>query len=365
MADKNLLNEIINLAKHFIAIPSTADNLPALEEILALARDELTSFEMEKFSRKGKSSLLVHNAKPGTKDFKVILNAHLDVVAGKEHQYVPLVKDGKLYGRGAIDMKTTAALMIYLFKEVAPTLPYPLAFQIVTDEEIAGGEGTKYQLSQGVQSEIAIVGECGSRLDIINETKGLIHATITASGITSHGAYPWKGENAILKINKAIAAIHKHFPVPTSETFDTTVNVSKISTTNETWNKVPDHCSATLDIRFGRKSDKNVLEKIKKLLPEGVTLEVQTQRTYNYVDPNNSYIQLLKKIGSNVLGHELKIRSAFGGSDSVFFAKSGLHAIDFGPIGHGQHHDDEWVDIKSLEDYYMILKNFLLAIDEK
>ena len=359
------MTEIVELAKRFIAIPSVADNHVALEEIITLARNELPGFETEMFRENEKPSLLIHNANPGTRNFKILFNAHLDVVAGKKDQFVPSVNDDKLYGRGAFDMKAAAAVMIYLFKNLASTLTYPFALQIVTDEEVASGYGTSYQLSQGVQTELAIIGECGSRLDIINETKGLIHATITATGVTAHGAYPWKGQNAILKMNEALTAIHKYFPVPSAETFDTTINVSKISTTNETWNKVPDNCSATLDIRFGRKGDNNIIEKVKEILPQGITLEVDTMRTYNYVDPENTYIKLLTKIGGSILGREPAIRGAFGGSDSVFFSEAGLDAIDFGPMGQGQHDDNEYVEMKSLEEYYKILQEFLLEIDIK
>ena len=62
-------------------------------------------------------SLLIHNQKkPGTKKFKIILDAHLDVVPGKDYQYKPYEKDGKFYGRGAYDMKAPGAAEILVLK---------------------------------------------------------------------------------------------------------------------------------------------------------------------------------------------------------------------------------------------------------
>jgi succinyl-diaminopimelate desuccinylase len=359
------MEDIVTLAKQFIAIPSTADNAVALEDIITLAGNELTDFVMETFFAGGKPSLLIHNAKRGTKKFDIILNAHLDVVAGNEEQYKPNIKDGKLFGRGAYDMKSAAAVMIYLFKELAKQVSYPLALQLVTDEELAGGYGTKSQIDKGIRTNFAIIGECGSNFDVIYETKGLIHAYLTTSGTTAHGAYLWRGQNAIMKMHEAIGILYKHFPTPAKETFESTINISQIATTNETWNAVPDNCTATLDIRVNRNDSETILKKIKDILPEDVELTIDEARQPHYTDPNSKYIQSLKNISKKLNGREIKVRRTFGGSDTNFFSGVGNDAIEFGPIGQGQHDDNENVEINSLEEYYQILKHFLLEIDTK
>jgi succinyl-diaminopimelate desuccinylase len=354
--------EIVDLAKQFIVIPSTAENPAALEEIITLAGNELTDFTIETFLAGGKSSLLIHNAKQKTKKFTIIMNAHLDVVAGKDEQYVAKIKDGKLFGRGAYDMKAAAAVMIYLFRDIAKKVDYPLALQLVTDEELATGNGTQGQIDKGVRTDFAIFGECGSNFDIIYETKGIIHASLTTNGTRAHGAYPWKGENAIMKMHEAIGILYKHFPTPSKETFDSTINVTQITTTNETWNAVPDDCTATLDIRINRNDSDTILQKIKAILPEDIILEIARERNPHYTDPHNPYIVALKNITEQLSGRELTVRRTFGSSDTVFFSGIGNDAIEFGPIGQGQHDDNENVDIKSLEEYYKILEQFLLSV---
>ena len=356
------MDEILSLAQQLIQIKSTQENLNELEDAVSVIGSRLTDFTIETFMAAQKPSLLIHNAKPGTKFFKIILNAHLDVVHGKENQFIPYIANGKLYGRGAFDMKGAAATMQAVFSEVAKKVDYPLAFQIVADEELASGQGTVVQLDKGISTDLAIIGECGSNLDIIHENKGLVHAVLTTNGYRAHGAYPWKGKNAIIKMHEAINEIHKHFPVPENETFETTVTVTMISSSNQIWNLVPDHCSATLDIRVNRKDFAGIVEKIKSILPEGVQFAIDNSRNAHYADPENQYLKQLSKSIKTASGRTPKFRQTYGGADTVFFSERGSQAIEFGPIGHGQHHDDEWVDIQSLVDYYKILKNFLLGI---
>lgn len=354
------LDEIVALTEKFIRIPSVSGDIDKAVEILQLAKNELADHKFTPFVSNSFPSLLYSNQ--NTNKFKVILNAHLDVVPGEISQYVPEIRDGKLYGRGAFDMKGAAAVMILLFNEMAEQVNYPLGLQLVTEEELPEGDGTDYQLSKGVRTDFAIMGECGSNFRIIHETKGVITAKIKTLGYTAHGAYPWKGKNAILLMYEALAALQKHFPVPNGPSDDITITVSKVSTTNETWNKVPDNCTATLDIRYNKKDHTTVIDKIRAVLPEFVTFEVRQARNHHFTDPKNEYIQLLKKAGEEVLSKEVSVEKTYGGSDTTYFSNVGCDAVEFGPVGHGQHNGEEWVDIKSLADYYQILKKFLLSV---
>jgi succinyl-diaminopimelate desuccinylase len=354
------LEAIVKLTEKFIQIPSVSKDAEKAVEILQLAKEHLPEHTFTPYSSHLFPSLLYSNQ--NTNKFKVILNAHLDIVPGEPSQYISEIADGKLYGRGAYDMKGAAAVMIYLFDELADQVDYPLGLQLVTDEELAEGYCTKDQLDRGVRTELAIIGECGSNLDIIHETKGLIHAKLHTTGHSAHGAYLWRGSNAILKMYEAINILQEHYPLPEKETKETTINVSRIATTNETWNLVPDNCTASLDIRYNKKDSGVLLDKIKALLPEGVTIEIDKTRNAHFTDPDSANIQLLRKIGKEYLGHDLSVRSTFGGSDTTFFSDVGCDAVEFGPVGGGQHDSKEWVNIQGLADYYQILKKFLLSI---
>lgn len=354
------IEEIVALTEKLIQIPSVTGDTEKSVEVLQVVKKELADHAVTPFVEHSFPSLLYSNQ--NTDKFKVILNAHVDVVPGEPGQFVPEIKDGKLYARGAYDMKGAAAVMIKVFNDLADQVDYPLGLQIVTDEEIAGGSCTLNQLKHGVRTELAVIGECSSNLDIVHETKGLVQANLVASGTTAHGAYLWRGQNAILKMYEAINIIQQHYPTPKEETNETTINISKIGTSNQTWNKVPEDCVATLDIRFNKNDKDTIVDALKSLLPEGVTLEIEQIRNAHYSDPNSTLIQTLHQVTKEVTGREHKIRNTYGGSDTMFFSQYGCDAVEFGPVGHGQHSGTEWVSIQSLADYYQILKKFLLSV---
>src|SRR5688572_22732928 len=102
-------SEILSLAKELISVPSSKENSQALHQVLDVARKQLDGFTVEQFENNGIPSLLIYNSPTRPEKFKVILNAHLDVVPGRDEQYSPQEKDGKLYGRGTYDMKAAAA----------------------------------------------------------------------------------------------------------------------------------------------------------------------------------------------------------------------------------------------------------------
>jgi len=362
MEDENILLHVQQLAKNLISIPSTVDNPKALHEVLAVAKKELQDgFQIEEFLSNGITSLLISNSKRPNKQFKIIFNAHLDVVPAKQNQFLPFEKDGKLYGRGAFDMKATAAIMIALFKELAKEVNYPLGLQLVTDEEVGGHSGTNYQIEQGVKSEFVIAGE-NSNLKINNKAKGILWLKLTTHGKAAHGAYPWEGENALLKLQNVLNKVYILFPTPTKASWQTTINLAKIETSNTTYNKVPTDASAILDIRFIPEEANIVLKKIKDALPKDVLVEIIEKQSAQATSENEPYIIKLKKSIETISNKKGELVAMHGSSDIRFYEESGTAAICFGPVGSGQHSDEEWVDIKSLEIYYRILKDFLLSL---
>ena len=107
-----------------------------------------------------------------------------------------------------MDMKANVACLMTVFKDVADKVNYPLGLQLVTDEEIGGFHGTKYQIEKGVRAEFVVVGE-STDLNIKNRAKGILWAKISAKGKTAHGAYPWRGENAIWKMNEFLNCLKR------------------------------------------------------------------------------------------------------------------------------------------------------------
>lgn len=354
-------DQIVSLAQKLISIPSVSSDRKQNEKVLKIIKRELKGFKFREFSKENVKSLLFYTGKKATGKHKLLLNAHLDVVPANPEQFVPKIKGNKLYGRGAYDMKSGAAVLIHTFKSLAKDLPYPLALQIVTDEEIGGRKGTKYQIEKGVTADFVITGE-NSNLQIDTQSKGVLRLAITAVGTSSHSAYPWLGDNAIIKLIKTIEKVHTIYPIPRKEVYKTTANLTKIDSTNTASNKVPDVARAEFDIRYVPKDDKTIEAKLKKLKSKNVTIEITRKDPPTYTDEKNPYVQKLIQSVKIITGRSPQTISKHGSSDIRFYTAQGIPAVALGPKGNGHHSDTEWVDIKSLKTYEEILKDFLLTL---
>ncbi len=355
-------NDILSLAKKLISVPSTKENPQDLIKVLELAKKELNGFSSESFVKNGVHSLLVFNTDKRPSRFKIILNAHLDVVPAKKEQFQPVEKNGRLYGRGAIDMKAAAAVEILVFKNIAKKIKYPLGLQLVTDEEIGGHNGALYQIEEGVRADFTLAGE-QTDFAVNNQAKGVIWLKLKANGKAAHGAYLWEGVNAIWKIKDFLDRLEKEFPVPTKEVWKTTVNLARVETSNQTFNKVPEDCVVSLDIRYIPKDKNSILKKIKKI-SQGFDITINENEPIHFTSENNQYLKQLRNITKGVLGKLPSIVSTHGASDIRHFTQEGGAGVIFGPIGFGLHTNEEWVNIKSLAEYYQILERFLYSLRE-
>ena len=356
-----MLNNVLNLAQKMIRIQSDPDNKPQLLQILELVSEQLSDFTIETFEQNGYKSILAYNSATRPDKFKIILNGHLDVIPAKDFQYIPIIKGNRLYGAGSMDMKSNVACLVETFKNMANKVNYPLAIQLVTDEEVGGFYGTKYQIEQGVRADFVIAGET-TNFDIVNQARGVLLLSISCKGKTAHGAYPWRGENAIWKMNNFLSTLAQQYPIPVEQGWATTINLAKIETNNISFNKIPDDCKVLLDIRFVPEDSNSIVENIKNLLPDGFEIEVIANESSLFVEPNNLYLQKIKNSVQKIINKELVLYGAQGTSDARHFTKVGIDGIEFGPIGGGIGTDDEWVDIVSLDNYCNILEDFLLSI---
>lgn len=356
-------DEIISLAQKLIEIESIKENNNGLQVVLDLAKKDLSKYTVFEFEDGGVPSLFFSNRKNNAQQYKIILNAHLDVVPGHNSQFKSYLKDGRLYGRGAYDMKAAAAVEILVFKELADRVSYPLGLQLVTDEEVGGFKGTKYQIEQGVRAEFIIVGE-PTNLDIGHKAKGILWLKITFKGESAHGAYLWQGKSAVWEMEKFLGRLKLEYPVPVNEVWKTTVNVAQVMTENATYNKVPDKCELKLDVRFVPEDKDLILDKIKSLLPDCAEVEIILHESSQFTEHDNAYLIQLQRSCGEAKGSDCKIVARHGGSDLRFFDQVGGKGVEFGPLGYGHHTEEEWVDVASLEQYYEILKRFLLGLEK-
>ena len=368
------IESFLNSACELLAIPSTAqrpdDLRRALDFVLAYAgagagsgpRGPLT---VERFTSNGRPSALVYEG-ARRPEFGVILNGHLDVVPAPDEQFRPRREAGRLYARGAQDMKVSALAMAAVFRDLARDLPYPLGLQLVTDEETGGYDGTCHQMGQGVTAAFAIMGE-SSGLDITIECKGIANVVLTAEGRNAHGAYPWLGDNALLRLHATIDRLMGKYPVPDAEAWRTTVNLARITTPNVVFNQVPAAAEAWLGIRFPAgdpdldgKSEAEFIEYLAGFCEPGVTAAVRRLDSPAHADTERPEIAALREAARGQ-GYEGAFLRKHGTGDARFYRAPGMNAVSFGIGGQGQHGPAEYADIATIVPYYNALSDFLKA----
>jgi succinyl-diaminopimelate desuccinylase len=369
------MNKILELTKKLIQFQTTSDNLDEHRRIIDFVKEELKDFTIIEFEKNGILSLLIHNQDPKflpanagdirnsepRAQFNIILNGHLDVVHADETQFSPVEKDGKLFGRGSYDMKSGCAIIIELFKNIAHEVNYPLALQLVMDEEAGGFTGTLHQLEQGVRSDFVIGTEPTDYL-IKTKAKGILWIKIHAKGESAHGAYPWKGKNSIQLLRETMNNIEAIFPTPQKDEWVTTCNPTQISTDNKSSNSTPNNAFVGYDIRFVPEDEATIIDRIKSTLPENCKLEVVFHEPVHNADDNNNYVRKLVEIVKEETEIVDPIIKSNGASDLRHYQKFGIAGVEFGPKGAGHHSEEEWVDVESLERTYVILNEFLRII---
>jgi succinyl-diaminopimelate desuccinylase len=258
--------------------------------------------------------------------------------------------------------------MAQVFRDCAATVDYPVGLQLVTDEEIGGRNGTRYQISRGVTAGFVVIGE-HSNLDLVADSKGLLHAIVRAAGRSAHGAYPWLGDNALMKLVRMLGRLTERYPTPERAEWCTTVNVARIDTPNRAVNQIPAYAEASLDIRFPMEDsdlfDRSVAELtayLNSFGEPGVDVIVEHVDGPHHADHDRAEVKLLRE-AAQAEGYAGDFLHKHGAGDGRFYSQRGMEAVVFGVGGDGQHGPDEWADIRSFAPYRRALTRFLHRLE--
>lgn len=356
----------LEAAAQLLSVESVSGRPDELRAAVGLVLDFVgPGFTVERFEAAGTPGALVYHGAVRP-EFAVILNAHLDVVPATAAQFRPYREGDRLYARGAQDMKVAALAQALAFRELAGRVPYPLGLQLVTDEEAADPRGTLHQLRAGVTARFAVIGEA-TGLGIATECKGIAHVQLSAEGRSAHSAYPWQGDNAVLKLNRAIGAIVAAYPVPSQEAWRATVNVARVHTQNQAMNQVPAQAQAWLDIRFPAgdpgfdgKTPRQLADHLAGFCEPGVTPVVSRIDPPWRADERHPEVAVLRAAARGQ-GYPGQLLRRHGTGDVCFFAEHGTEAVEFGIGGAGLHGPGEYADITTIAPYYQALTAFLRA----
>ena len=291
----------------------------------------------------------------------LLLHGHLDVVPGRQEQFIPRIEGDRLYGRGAYDMKGALACLLLALADLRSQDQVRVRLGIVPDEESEEetDRGGDRLVEAGFVGDFAITGE-PTDLNVGVAAKGVLAMRLLVSGRAAHGATPWLGENAILRAYEVFREVESlPFAGQSSELFDRpSINLGRILG-GDALNKVPDSCVIDVDVRYLPEQDPGeILAQVRGL--EGTRVISTFSRPPAEVDPELPYVLALRDAaGAAGDGTSRGVVGRDGASDAVSFLRAGVPAVEYGPIGGGHHGPEEWVSVPSLERYRRSIVEFV------
>lgn len=362
--DSNLEGRLVRLTRDLVLIESTDSRPDERRRCFQLVHNHLEGLhglQLIDHRCDGYDSLLA--LPDGIDQPDVLLCAHLDVVEHPEPEsYRSELRDGRIYGPGAGDMKGALAILLDLFRKWQRPRPgVSLGLVITSDEERGGHCGLRYLVEDcGLRCGVAIIPDGGSLTEITAEEKGILHVELKASGVSAHAARPWLGINAVETLVNSLTRIQTDFETEgkasASDHWRLTCTPTIFATDNDSFNRIPDSACATLDIRYPLpyRADE-ILERIRQCTGEGVSIEVKVAAEPTRLAPDPVFVD----ITSQVTGEKAQLVQACGGSDGRFLSAYDIPVILSRPAVGNLHNPDEWIDIASMSTYYEICDRYL------
>ncbi len=355
---ENLRDELTRLTCDLVTIPSVAERPEQLREVIDYAEQyarETPGIYIHRGEHEGKPYVI--GTLRDTHRPALLFNGHLDVVPGRPEQFIPEVRDGRIYGRATQDMKGSCAVLLRLMRDLA-ALPEPpdVGFMFVSDEEIGGEQGTGYLAEQGWHCDFFLAAE-PTDLGICYAHKGVVWAEVELRGTPAHGSRPWEGQNALAALREGMVAMERRFPTPDEPAWMTTV-VPTLIHGGEASNRLPEKVLLTLDVRHvPEETPAQIVQGLQTCFPHGQVRLIRNGPPLD-TDPKSPFIQRLSKCVEAVTQQRAYLFREHFATDARFYSDIGIPAVCLGPVGAGLHSDEEWVDIASLEQLYTILYQF-------
>lgn len=314
----------------------------------------------------------------------LVFAGHTDVVpTGPVDQwtsppFVPTHRDGRLWGRGASDMKTSLAAMVVATEQFladSPKAPLGLAFLLTSDEEGPARDGTVIVCdrlrARGQRLDWCIVGEPTSverTGDMIkNGRRGTMSGRLTVKGIQGHIAYPHLADNPIHRLAPALAELvavewdrgNDFFP-------PTTWQVSNIHGGTGASNVIPGTVVVDFNFRFSTESTREGLQQRLQAVLErhGLTFDLQwTLGGLPFLTRPGTLVAAVQAAIRAETGIETQLSTTGGTSDGRFIARICPEVIELGPTNATIHKIDENVPLSDIEPLTAIYRRVLENLD--
>ncbi len=377
--------DALSIARDLLRCPSVtpadAGALGVLEKLLGDA-----GFEVHRvtFSEPGAADIDNLYARIGTGSPHITFAGHTDVVpAGDEAAwthgaFAGDVKDGMLYGRGAVDMKGGIAC------SVAATLDYlaanggqpkgSISFLITGDEEDVAVNGTvkllKWAAERGEKFDHCVLGE-PSNVNEMGDTiktgrRGSQSGTLIVDGVQGHVAYPHRASNPVPDIAALIAALSGDSLDKGTDHFQpSNLEFTSVDVGNPAWNVIPGQARARFNIRY---NDCHTRESLRALIEERLVKasgnRIKAQIAW---EPSNAdvfrtkpgpFTDLVVAAIEDVTGRKPELNTGGGTSDARFITHY-CPVLEFGLVGQTMHQIDERTPVSDLDKLTKIYRGVL------
>jgi acetylornithine deacetylase len=303
----------------------------------------------------------------------LMLNGHVDTVgvAGMADAHRPIVAGGRLYGRGAYDMKCgVAACMLAMAELSAGKLRGDVIFTAVVDEEHAG-LGT-LDVAARYCADAAIIAEPTEQLLVVAH-KGFVWLEVETQGAAAHGSTPG-APDAIFQMGKLLVdldALNRDLLArPAHPLLGTaTLHASLISGGQEL-SSYPERCVLAIERRtLPGETPEQVEAEVAAIVRRHAAADPAfravvrrgVDRSPMETDAEAPVPALLRRHAAEVLGHAIDVIGEPYWTDAASLAAAGIPAVLFGPTGAGAHALTEWVDLESVRQCVEIYQRVIQA----
>ncbi len=379
------MSPTLDLARDLIGRPSVTPEDRGCQEVIA-ARLAAIGFRIEPMPFGEVTNLW---ARRGDRGPVFCFAGHTDVVPTgpldewMSEPFVPTIRDGRLYGRGAADMKGSLAAMVTAVESFVAAHPDhggSIAFLVTSDEEGPSVNGTVKVVERleqrGERIDYALVGEPSSRASlgdtIKNGRRGSLTGLLRVHGKQGHVAYPQLALNPFHASAPALAALcaevwdrgNAHFP-PTS------FQIANLSMGTGADNVIPGRLEAQFNLRFSTELDPDTIKRrVRGILDAGGFRYDLTWRLsgHPFLTPAGELVSATRAAIKSVTGIDTQLSTTGGTSDGRFIAPTGAQVVELGPINATIHQIDECVEVAELDQlsviYHQVLRALLPAIPD-
>jgi succinyl-diaminopimelate desuccinylase len=373
------MSTTLELARDLISRPSVTPEDAGCQDILA-RRLKAIGFSIERM-RFGEVDNLW--ARRGNEQPVFVFAGHTDVVPpGPEQQwlsppFVPEVRDGYLYGRGAADMKSSLAAMVTAcerFIAIHPDHRGSIAFLVTSDEEGTALDGTAKVIdtlsARGEQIDWCLVGEptCTDRLGdtIKNGRRGSLTGRLTIRGTQGHVAYPHLAANPIHMLAPALQELcsikwdngNEFFP-PTS------FQISNIQAGTGVDNVIPGTLEMVFNFRFSTEyTAEKLQQRVEDILRKNaLDYAIQWSRpSLPFLTPAGTFTDTVSGAINDITGIACRLSTDGGTSDGRFIRPAGAETVEMGPLNSTIHKLNECVRVDDLDTLSAIYERLLARL---